>query len=200
MCVLRSRLAIDCFGSAARDPLLGVSGERHALGRVEIRVPSPTETLFAVIVSHARMTRPPTLQWIVDAKMVLAEDLDWQHLLALADRSGQVLRLRDALGYLGGLPGPKPPSEVHDRLAGMEVDKRQRLAYACTVGSLRGTGALSPLVAEHLTATAGTSVPRTVAGFPGFLRDRWNLTHTWQVPFAATRRALRPLRSRRDPI
>jgi hypothetical protein len=198
-CRLRSRLSIDCVGRPldASDILLADTDEWHSTGGVNVRVPPPTETLFAVIVSNARRDVGPTVQWVVDAKMVLKAEIDWQRLVALADRAGQILRLRDTLEYLTALPGPKPPHAVITRLGGLEVTRRERISYACTTSSIRGVGALPSLFAEHLGATADKSGLSTIATFPSFLRNRWGLTHTWLVPIAAGRRALRLLDPRR---
>jgi hypothetical protein len=124
---------------------------------------------------------------------MLPAGIDWERLVALAQESGQVSRIRDALALLARLPGSKPPREAFDRLAAARVRRRERLTYLCTVGAIRGPGALPVLVAEHLAATADRSALGVVAAFPSFLRDRWDLARTWHVPFAATKRAARLL-------
>ncbi len=194
VCGLRSRLSIDCFarGSAERHGAFAWA-KKYTAGGVELGVLPPTETLFAVCVSHARAEALRNVQWIADAKMVLEEEIDWRRLLALAQENAQVSRLGDALGYLGALPGPKPPMEIHDQLASTKVEKRESLTYLCTTGSIRGLGPLPRVVAEHLAATPDESLSATIASFPRFLRSRWDLAHTWQVPLAAGRRAVQLL-------
>jgi hypothetical protein len=200
LCRLRSRLSIDCVGPPfdASDTVLADTDEWHSTGGANIRVPPPTETLFAVIVTNARRDVGPTVGWVVDAKMVLKAEIDWRRLVALAEQAGQISRLRDTLEYLTTLPGPKPPHAVITRLGGLKVTRRERISYACTTSSITGVGALPSLLAEHLAATADRSALSTIATFPSFLRRRWGLTHTWLVPIAAGRRALRLLERRRE--
>ena len=198
-CLIRTRLAPDITSERAgtRPPsFLWRSGDRHSVADVEVPVPPPTEALFAVCVTHARIEPEPNLQWIVDAKMVLQVDVDWERLVALGRKSGQVSRLHDALVSLASLPGPTPPLEICDRLATTPVSRRQRISYLCTVGAIRGPGRLQALLGEHLAATTERSVLGVVAAFPGFLRRRWNLARTWHVPFAAGKRAVRLLGQR----
>lgn len=203
VCILRTVLAVDVvrpIDGRSSHALMWETADQHFVGDAEVRVPPPTETLFAVCVMHARVESTPNVQWIADAKMVLQTDVDWQRLLVLAEESGQVSRLRDALGFLGSLPGPKPPAEVCDRLATTKVTRRQRLSYLCTAGWARGAGGLPSLVAEHLVTTTNRSFLGTIATFPRFLRDRWSLAHTWQVPIAAGRRAVGVLSPRRRVV
>ena len=198
-CLVRTRLAPDIPSkrAGARPPsFLWGSGDRHSVGDVEVPVPPPTEALFAVCVTHARIEPGHNLQWIVDAKMVLQVDVDWDRLVALGRESGQVSRLHDALVSLASLPGPTPPREICDRLATTPVSRRQRISYLFTVGAISGPRPLQALLGEHLAATTERSVLGVVAAFPGFLRMRWSLARTWHVPFAAGKRAVRLLGQR----
>jgi Uncharacterised nucleotidyltransferase len=200
-CVLRTTLAVDLTrhtGNGRASAWLWETGEHYGVGEADIPVPPPTETFFAVCVLHARAGSLPNVQWIVDAKMALRADIDWPRLVTLAQENGQALRVRDALGVLNRLPGPRPPQDARDRLAAARVGTRERLSYRCTTGSIRGLGGLPALVAEHVASTADRSVLGTVAAFPGFLRDQWNLAHTWHVPFAAGKRAIALLGPRRN--
>ena len=194
-CILRTVLAADSIRPAHARPraFLWETDERHSLGGVAIPVPPPTETLFAACVLHTRVGSRQNMQWIVDAKMLLPAGIDWDRLFSLARESGQVSRVRDALGLLARLPGSTPPREVCDRFAAAPVSRRERLTYLCTVGAIRGPGSLPVLVGEHVAATADRSALAVVATFPGFLRDRWDLARTWHVPFAAGKRAVRRL-------
>jgi len=201
VCVFRTRLAVDFMKLAGRRrESLREAIDRYTVVGVEVRVPRPAETLFAICVLHARPEGVPNIQWIADAKMVLGAEIDWHRLLALADESRQILRLQAALDYLAGLPGSTPSQEARDRLAEVKVTKRERIAYICTAGSIWGSGPLSSLIAEHVSATESQSILDTTATIPSFLRDRWNLDHTWQVPVAAGRRAMRPFRARRRAV
>jgi hypothetical protein len=197
VCALRTTLALDA--RAPRDPsLLFEAAERHRIRHVEVSVPTPTETLFAVIVQHARLVDVPNVQWIADAKMVIRAGIDWHRLVALSDEYGQLLRLRDALTLLARLPGAQPPRELWAELAGIRVSARERLAYFCTNGSMTGPGRLPALIAKHVAATAETSTLAAIAAFPDFLKEHWELGRSREVPRAAGARALRHLGRRRD--
>ena len=187
-CALRTALAVDL--TSARTWLWN-AGEPHPIAGASIPVPPPTETLFALCVSHARAKLVPNVQWLVDATMVLRADVDWLHLAALAEETGQVERMQDALGYIARLPGPTPPPTVFERLAAIPVGRRQQVAYRCTAGSAGALGGLPAAVAEHLALTAERSPLGVVRAFPGFLRERWDLARNWQIPFAAGQRAAR---------
>ena len=199
VCALRTTLAGDLTRSTADAPpgtWLWGTGELHHVGDFDIPVPPPTETLFAVCVLHARVTANRKVQWMVDAKMVLQAEIDWQRLVALAHETGQVSRLRDALDFLAFLPGTSPPQDTRDHLAAIPVSRRQRISYLCTVGGIRGLGGAPALVGEHLAATADRSPLGVVAAFPRFLRDRWNLSRTWHIPLSAGKRAARLIAQR----
>jgi Uncharacterised nucleotidyltransferase len=199
-CVLRTRLATD-LATATPDTRHGSwlwpTGECHRVQDTEFSVPPPTETLFAVCVSHARAARVPNTQWIVDAKMAMQHaEIDWERLLDLARQTRQVSRMRDALDFFAQLPGSKPPREVCDQLAAAPVSRRLRLAHRCTTGAVRGPARLSTLIGDHLATSDNRSPLGVIAAFPGFLRDRWGLARTWQVPVAACQRAIRLLGNR----
>ena len=195
VCVLRTSLARDMTTPAAdvrNGSWLWHAGERHRVQDVELSVPPATETLFAVCVLHARVAWVPNTQWIVDAKMAMQHaEIDWERLIDLAKQTGQVSRLFDALDFFARLPGSKAPPEVCDRLGAVPVSGRLRLAHRCTTGAVRGPARLSALIGDHLATTVDRSPPGVVAAFPAFLRDRWGLTRTWQVPLAACTRAFR---------
>jgi Uncharacterised nucleotidyltransferase len=193
VCAVRTTLALDAKSPRDGDGthLLFRTAQRHDLDDVGVGVPAPTEVLFAVIVEHARSADVSTLQWIADAKMAMRAEIDWRRLAELAESYGQVLRLRDALEVLARLPGGKAPQEIRDELDTSRVSRRERLAYFCSNGSIRGPGRLPDLVGEHVADTADRSALGAVATFPAFLRDRWGLTRRRDVPVAAGTRALR---------
>jgi len=156
-------------------------------------VPSRTATLLAVCVAHARAEGARNVQWLADAKMVLGGDVRWNELLAAAGEHRQVIRLREAMRYFARLPGPKPPPAFFDQLSETTVTSRERLSYYLASSDSSRAGTLPRLAAEHVVRTADQSSLRALATFPRHLRERWGLSHTWRVPFAAGQRALRLL-------
>jgi hypothetical protein len=199
VCVLRSSLSYDFV--LPDDPVssnrpLWESARTFSLRGAEIPVPGPTETLLAVCVSGARVKPIASIQWIVDAVMITRRDeIDFLHLVELARSRGQTLRLREALNYLSTLPETSIPGPVLAELDAAAVSLRERLAYTLAAGSLRAGGSLPEHASRHLAAAANRSLPGAVATFPGYLRRRWGLSHTWDLPFAAGRRIARRLRA-----
>jgi Uncharacterised nucleotidyltransferase len=200
VCLMRTRLAIDFVtrgGQSHAHAPLWTAHETLDLGGVAIPVPSPTDTFLAICVLHARAEGGANVQWIVDAKALLANEIDWERLLEIASERRQALRLWNALGYLAALPGPRPPRSILDRLARAKIGGRERLAYLCTAGSIKGPGAMPELVAEHVAATADEPLFSAIWTLPAHLRDSWGLSQLRQVPLAAGRRAIRLLTSGR---
>jgi putative nucleotidyltransferase-like protein len=195
ICVLRTSVAFDFVAPEDRaltPAPLWEAAERQEVAGTEILVPTPTAALLGIVVSGARLGPVPSTQWLADAAMVLrGHEIDWERLLQVGIARGQALRLRHVFDYLLQLPVPDPPRDVRVRLDGAPVTRRQRLIYALSSGSFRGLGGVQETVAEHLAATGHESLARTAATFPGRLRDRWGLEHSWQLPFAAGRRAIR---------
>jgi len=125
------------------------------------------------------------------------EQIDWQHLYRISVEGGQGLRLRDALLYLGGLLGYAPAPTVVEQLERRSPSRRERLVHATMSTDVPWLGSLPDAVGEHLAATAGTSAWATAGAFPAFLRERWQVPSSRQLPAAVGRRAVRTLRGRR---
>jgi len=178
VCSLRTRVAPD-FVLPGREfstlePFFA-SGERILLGDVEVDVPNATDTLLAVCVAHARAEPLPNLQWLVDAKMILRLELDWDGLLEIGLERSQGRRLRDVLTCLKGLPGPEPPAAAIARLDVAKASGRERVAYALASKSFSRARALPSIVSEHLAVTARETWPRVVLSFPRRVRARRSL-------------------------
>lgn len=198
ICLLRTALAPDfALGTreAAHAALWEAATEIDAHG-LPVRALCPTDDLLAAIVTGARAKPAASIQWIIDAAMILRaapEQVDWERLWEVGVERGQGLRLRDALEYLRRLVGVAPPAAVQERLGGRTPSARERLTHACTARTVPGLGSLPQALGEHLASTAGRSAWATAAALPGFFRERWQLEHTWQLPIAGGRRAYRNL-------
>jgi hypothetical protein len=195
VCLLRTALAPDVAASSSYAPL-----RDHATGLEQqgtrVQVLAPTDDLLAAIVTGARAGPAPSIQWILDAAMIrrsVPDEIDWERLAATGIAWGQGLRLREALGYLDGLPGVSVPSGIRASLDGRRPGRRERLTYACAAHRVAGLGSFPAAVGEHLAETSGLTAARTAAAFPAFLRRRWHLEHTRQLPAAGARRAYRIL-------
>jgi len=199
VCVLRSSLSYDFVmpeDPASSNGPLWESARPFALDGAEIPVPGPTETLLAVCTSGARVKPTASVQWIVDAVMIIRSDeVDFERLAELARARGQTLRVREVLSYLSTLPETSIPAPVLARLDAAAVSPRERLAYALAARSLRAGGSLPEHAARHLAAASNRSLPGAVVTFPEYLRRRWGLSHTWELPYAAGRRIARRRRA-----
>jgi hypothetical protein len=184
-CTLRASVASGLHGNGE----LWDSAEQIELGDVDALVLSPTDELLATCVTGARAGPFRSIAWIPDAVFIIRSgQVDWDRLVGLAIRSGQALRLRDSLAYLSSQAAV--PAEARDRLAAAPVTRRERVAHALTAGAVKGLGGFPHTLGEHL-ASGGA-----MRSLPAFLRERWDLEHGWQLPFAAGRRAWRVLRGR----
>lgn len=193
-CIVYTSLAVDFTGPAGRRSVhspLWTAAERLEVEGVEVPVPSPTDSLLAVCVMNTRVGPVSGPQWVADAKFLLDQQLDWPRIASLAAGGGQSLRLAAALACLDEIEGPRPPAEALTTLAHARVSRRERLVYGCTAGRFRKLGNLPLLVAEHVSDRPDESLARVAVSFPAHLRDRWGLSHTWQLPIAAGKRAFR---------
>jgi hypothetical protein len=192
LCLLRTALAPDFTLHAA----LWSAAMPIDVRGAPVPALSPTDDLLAAIVTGARVGSEGSIQWIVDAAMILRsvpEQIDWERLAHIGIECGQGLRLRDALEYLRRSFGLVPPALIGRRLDEWHPSPRERLIHACTVRAVRGSGSLPQAIGEHLAATAGRSVPATIAALPAFLRERWQLERNWRLPLAGGQRAYRIL-------
>jgi Uncharacterised nucleotidyltransferase len=191
-CLLRTMLAPDLPSPDVQTPLWD-GAIRFDVPGAQIAALSPSDDLLAAIVVGARRWAAPSIQWIVDAAMIVRaapDRIDWERLAAVGVAWGQGLRLCDALAYLDRLPDTSVAGGLQ-ALAEHRPSRREQLTYAC---SARGVGAL----AEHLAQTSASTSWQTVATLPAFLRRRWRLEHAWQLPAAGTRRAYRRVARRRE--
>jgi len=202
-CLLNTALAPDIALSTPYGPLWDAATDLDEQG-VRVTALAPTDDLLAAIVTGARTRPAPSLQWILDAAMIqrsVPDEIDWERLVAAGLVWGQGLRLREALEYLDGLPGVSVPADVRRTLGARRPGRRERIGYACSARPLGRLGSLPQAVGEHLAQTGGLTAMATIASFPGFLRRRWRLERTRQVPLAGARRAYRvALRRRGEPV
>jgi hypothetical protein len=106
----------------------------------------PTDELLATCAGLSRDLPEASLQWVVDAAMIVraaAGSIDWERLVADAARGHVVLRLRDALPRLGDV-GVVLPGAFLASLARVEHSARDALAHRAGGGggrALRRTAA-----------------------------------------------------------
>ena len=197
LCLLRTVLAPDFVvetGEPAETPLWSAAVDVEANG-VPAAALSPTDDLLAAIVTGARATPTRSIQWIVDAAMILRtpEQIDSERLCRIGIERGQGMRLRNALEFVRRLLGSSPLPAAQETLDRWKPTQRERLTYAFTARMVPGLGSLPQALGEHLGATTGSSTSATAAALPRFFRERWELEHTWQLPVEGGRRVFRSL-------
>jgi Uncharacterised nucleotidyltransferase len=194
--VLRTTISADfaCDGNrgAALTPIWEAAS--YLEGNMGGLLPSPTDLLLAICSSAARSASAPNIQWLLDAAMILRSDsLDGPRLLEMTRRSGQELRMRDALRYLLNFPRVPVPPEILSALDRTNPNRRKRIAYRLASGGAQLPGPAADLIAEHVALTAHEPAINTFCSVPDYLRRRWHLPSTSAVPAAAARRAIRML-------
>ena len=172
------------------------SANTQTVGPAEVRLPSPTDTLFALCVFGPRVGPLRSVQWLVDAATLIIStygEIDWARFVSLGLESRQALRLTDAVTRLTALPDSRVPETVADGLSSAHVTRRDRVIYRGSGQATSRLGALPLFVAEHLAAHPDTTPAAAVTSLPGYLRERWGLRSMRAVPLAAGRKALRAL-------
>jgi len=198
LCLLRTALAPDFVletGQPGETPFWSTAVDLESNG-VPAPALSPTDDLLAAIVTGARATPTRSIQWIVDAAMILRtpEQIDSERLCRIGIERGQGLRFRNALEFVRRLLGSSPLPAAQETLDRWKPTQRERLTYAFTARMVPGLGSLPQALGEHLGATTGSSTSATAAGLPRFFRERWELEHTWQLPVEGGRRLFRSLK------
>lgn len=162
-----------------------------------LRTLGPADALLFACATGATWTWPlPTVQWAVDVLTILAAEpsIDWDRVVRMAVERRIPLRVRDALTYLAeAVEAPIPPAALA-RLAAQPVTARERLAHRISGRRLRYAGGLPRTVSAYARLSSERPAWRAAAGFPGFLRDTWELEHTWQIPVRGVSKAASAVR------
>jgi hypothetical protein len=189
-CLLRSRPAaeLDLTHEALR-----ASAIRVEIGaRVRVWAPAPGDELLIACAAGARAKHVRSVGWLVDMAQILrtaSQRVDWGRLVSQASACNQVLRMREAFAYLSEVADISPPPAAVVMLEAAVVSRREWLAYRCAGARVTPLGSLPQAAAEHLWATRELSALETAAALPAFLRSRWGVDHTWQLPLAGGRKA-----------
>ena len=145
--------------------------------------------------------RAPNLRWVADAMMILRsapEDLNWNRILAQAQRLQFVLPLREALGYLSTILDAPVPADVLRRIHRMPVSLGERIADRARSRPARFWGPWVALGVRYLEYSsnlpADAGLLRRLAGFPTYLQRRWGQVPLWHLPFTTVFRGLRRIR------
>lgn len=167
------------------------------LADAELRTLGPADSVLFALATGATWTWPlPTVQWAVDVLAIITAEpeLDWDRLSRLAIERRVAPRVHDGLAYLVDTLQAPVPAEVLETLAACRVTARERLGHRLSGRRLRYAGGMPRTIAAYARLSSQRPAWRAAAAFPGFLRDTWELEHTWQIPVRGVRKAFSALR------
>jgi hypothetical protein len=170
-----------------------------------VRALAPTDQLLHVLADGIGFEGESKLRWPVDALTILraeGAEIDWERLIAAAQRLRLALVARDGLVFLRDrLAGPIP-TEVIERLSALPTTRGDRMEYRLRTGA-RGPGfaaAVGRLWFRHCRMSESTGGIHRLLTFPRFLERYYELDSPWRLPAHALGRVLRRIRrSRRRP-
>jgi hypothetical protein len=160
---------------------------------------NPTDQLLHTCMHGRNRSRVPSVRWIADALVVLRSthaEVDWDRLVAQAERRRLILGLSEMLGYLHDTWHAPVPKRVIQSLGNLPVSRTERLEYWWRGRPPGVTGGLMGAWFRHLRSHQGADggALRPSADLVGLTRRFqvvWQLQHPWQVPGAALARGAR---------
>jgi putative nucleotidyltransferase-like protein len=174
----------------ARDEPLWQGAVPLELSGTQTLAPCPADQLLLVCVHGTPWSPLPPFRWIADAAAVIrssGDNLDWDRLLAEAERRQLTVASAAALGYLREEFGLAVPAIVLDRLRAAPASRHERAAFraACQPDGPLRTLRMAWDRYRRLR-DLDTGAPRP-AGFVSFARRFWGLDSVWQLPLHAGR-------------
>jgi hypothetical protein len=154
------------------------------------RAPCPADQLLLTCVHGTPWSPLPPFRWIADAVTVIrsaGEQLDWERLVAEAERRCLTVATASALAYLGEEFGAAVPPPVLDRLRAALATRHERAAFraACQPDSpLRTLRMAWDRYRRLRDLDTGAPPP---GNFVGFARRFWGLESIWQLPLHGAR-------------
>jgi hypothetical protein len=148
----------------------------------------PADHLLHVCVHGAKWNDTPSLRWVADAMMIIRSanrGLDWNRLVAQAEKRQLTLPIRDTLEYLDTVLGANIPSRVLSDLQSARVSRLEQTFYKIRLGS-NDTLRTIPVVwhwMNSLRLDCEGHLPRRLLQFFQYLQSLWDIKRLWQVPF-----------------
>jgi len=176
-----------CYPGADDDFWDGaVSTELHGVSTCAL---NPTDQLLHVCAHGAEWSFLPPFRWVADAMMILntsQSEIDWDRLLAQAQKRRLILQVEGALSYLQDLLNAPIPPTVLQSMRSMPVSGIERIEYQTRTRLSGLTGVTARNFFCYLRASQSRkSTVQTLVDFPRFLQHVWALDHLWQVPLYA---------------
>jgi hypothetical protein len=167
------------------------SAEPLRAGGFESRVLAPADQLVQLCAHATRWSPRPAFHAAADVVMLLRAQggrLDWERVVHQAAKRRLVLAVVTSLAALVEGFGTPVPRATLDSLAAMPVIFRERVEFnARQLPPALGRGLFlhwCDLAREAPRASAA----RRLSRFPSYLREVWNLEHSWQLPVEAARK------------
>lgn len=161
------------------------------LDDVSTRALNPSDQLLHVCVHGARWNPVPPIRWLADAMLILKASectIDWNRLLAQAEKRRFTLPLRETLTYLrDGFAAPIPDAVLSDaRRIPVSAMERIEYKYKSRDYTQRLLSYLPLLWFYYLRSTDAIRSWRKLVGFVEYLQYVHGLRYLWQVPAYVT--------------
>lgn len=160
------------------------------VGGISTRAPSPADQLLLACAHGTPWSPLPPFRWIADAVTVIrsaGEQLDWQRLVAEAERRQLTVATAAGLAYLVEEFGAAVPPPVLDDLRAAAATRHERAAFraACQPDSpLRTLRMAWDRYRRLRDLDTGAQPP---GNFVSFARRFWGLESAWQLPLHGAR-------------
>jgi Uncharacterised nucleotidyltransferase len=160
----------------------------HAVACTWMTVPTrtlaPADQLLHTVYHGHKWSPSRSVLWLMDAYRTIeaaGPQIDWQRLVASADRSAAVLALLLALRYLREELGASVPGEAIERLSRLRTGLLDRLNYRSqdTDDNLRGV--FRRELFGYLKKSQGRPLRIRVMGVSWYLQAAWGVSHPLQL-------------------
>jgi hypothetical protein len=150
---------------------------------VATRMLDPTDALLHVVIHGVRWNAEPPTRWIVDALTIMRETdrpLDWDRMLAFANRWRLTHRLGLGLAYLAERRGASIPVDVLTRLRKAHTSIVERIEGSVVLRNTdriydHAIGKQWVIFAEYCRKTNASGPIDFTVGLSHYLRYRWGL-------------------------
>jgi hypothetical protein len=166
---------------------------------VPLHTLNPADQILHCCVSDGSSSETSLFVRAIDVMLVLnavQAEVDWDRLIARAQRYRLVLPIMSVLSYLqDNLARPVPPV-VWQRLKALPISRQEQNEYKFKTSQFSVWRKLSRLWFNYVRCAGDLRRFQKVIGFPRYLQYHWRLGSLWQVPLqaiSATRREFRQL-------
>jgi Uncharacterised nucleotidyltransferase len=149
---------------------------RVTLGSIEAAVLGPADEVVVACGLGARVTTPPSIQWLLDTAAVLARgECPPTELVAAASELNVIAAVRDSVAYLHRAQERVDLDGVHSafRTAGLQPSRHERVAYV--LGGVGGRfGGTAQRLASFSRSTMDASASQTLHAVSAGFHDLWH--------------------------